>query len=128
MTAVSIKEILGKILNTPIVVEQGTSGIWTYRKWSDGTSECWGRASITLSNYNTYNGFYGYMADFAFPSGLFIAGHIPTHTYTVTVDSGFGIAAGGQGTTNTNMRIYALGTAKGSQPCIFDMVAKGKWK
>ena len=23
------------------IVEQGTSGIWTYRKWSDGIAECW---------------------------------------------------------------------------------------
>ena len=23
------------------VVEQGTSGIWTYRKWNSGISECW---------------------------------------------------------------------------------------
>ena len=24
------------------VIEQGTSGIWTYRKWSSGIAECWG--------------------------------------------------------------------------------------
>lgn len=23
------------------IVEKGTSGIWTYRKWSDGIAECW---------------------------------------------------------------------------------------
>lgn len=28
------------------VVEQGTSGIWSYRKWASGKAECWGRASI----------------------------------------------------------------------------------
>lgn len=27
---------------SPIIEEAGTSGIWTYRKWSDGTAECWG--------------------------------------------------------------------------------------
>lgn len=26
------------------IVEQGTSGIWTYRKWNSGIAECWGRA------------------------------------------------------------------------------------
>lgn len=25
------------------IVEQGTSGIWTYRKWNSGIAECWGR-------------------------------------------------------------------------------------
>ena len=24
------------------VVEQGTSGVWTYRKWASGLAECWG--------------------------------------------------------------------------------------
>ena len=24
------------------IVEQGTSGIWTYRKWASGIAECWG--------------------------------------------------------------------------------------
>lgn len=33
------------------VVEQGTSGIWRYRKWSSGTAECWGavKHAITFS-------------------------------------------------------------------------------
>ena len=27
------------------IIESGTSGIWTYRVWSDGTAECWGTQS-----------------------------------------------------------------------------------
>lgn len=38
-----------KLSNLPSIVEQGTSGIWTYRKWSDGTAECWGAYSKTVS-------------------------------------------------------------------------------
>lgn len=29
------------------VVERGTSGIWTYRKWASGIAECWGTSSST---------------------------------------------------------------------------------
>lgn len=29
------------------IVEQGTSGIWTYRKWNSGIAECWGSRVIT---------------------------------------------------------------------------------
>ena len=36
----------GAIIGKNTVIEQGTSGIWTYRKWSDGTAECWGSRSI----------------------------------------------------------------------------------
>lgn len=47
ITKDDLKAILDKILpidQVDYVVEQGTSGIWTYRKWSSGFAECWGRA------------------------------------------------------------------------------------
>ena len=31
------------------VVEQGTSGIWTYRKWASGLAECFGALDITTA-------------------------------------------------------------------------------
>ncbi len=31
------------------LVEYGTSGIWTYKKWSDGTAACWGRNTVIRS-------------------------------------------------------------------------------
>lgn len=33
------------------IVEEGTSGIWTYRKWNSGIAECWGtyQSSVTMS-------------------------------------------------------------------------------
>ena len=30
-----------KALSVDYIVEQGTSGIWTYRKWNSGIAECW---------------------------------------------------------------------------------------
>ena len=43
------------------IVEQGTSGIWTYRKWASGIAECWGTYSkeiaantVDINNYITY--------------------------------------------------------------------------
>lgn len=35
------------------IVEQGTSGIWTYRKWNSGVAECWGRGSFTINSKGT---------------------------------------------------------------------------
>lgn len=43
-----LKALLTKILDAlkaDYIVEQGISGIWTYRKWSSGIAECWGRAA-----------------------------------------------------------------------------------
>ena len=57
MTKAIIKTLLSKVLNTPLVIEQGTSGIWTYRKWSDGTAECWGSKDISGS-YSSWGNAY----------------------------------------------------------------------
>lgn len=37
------------------VVEQGTAGIWTYRKWFSGFAECWGNLSTTPTAANGNN-------------------------------------------------------------------------
>ena len=31
------------------IVEEGASGIWTYRKWNSGIAECWGRSTTTTT-------------------------------------------------------------------------------
>lgn len=57
------------------VIEQGTSGIWTYRKWQSGISECWGdyKASIAVNTQSpSYGGYRSNVvsAD-AYPASLF---------------------------------------------------------
>lgn len=58
-------------------VEQGTSGIWTYRKYADGTAECWGTPEeISVASINSeWNGMYHYeiSSGIAYPTGLFVA-------------------------------------------------------
>lgn len=41
-----VEEIFSVIV-AEYIVEQGTSGIWTYRKWASGVAECWGRITIS---------------------------------------------------------------------------------
>ena len=113
---------------TDFIVEEATSGIWTYRKWNNGVAECWGRYSATLTSYTTAGSFSGYYSTVSFPSGLFVSGSIPTHTYTATVGNGFSMPASGMNASSTGMNVYALATATGSQSCVFDIMAKGKWK
>lgn len=43
---------------TDFVVEQGTSGIWTYRKWHSGIAECWGIYTASMA-INTASASYG---------------------------------------------------------------------
>ena len=55
------------------VVDQGTDGIWTYRKWASGIAECWGYSSKSLTlSANTVTSF----GALNFPTSLFISGPI----------------------------------------------------
>lgn len=39
----AVREDIDRLAENIHIVESGTSGIWTYRVWSDSTAECWGR-------------------------------------------------------------------------------------
>lgn len=57
---------------TDFVVAQGTSGIWTYRKWNSGAYEAWGEyeasgMTLTTSSAGTYYGSNG-AKEIALPS------------------------------------------------------------
>lgn len=56
------------------IVEQGTSGNWTYRKWSSGISECWAFPKFaSASMTNRSNSFYTTTVQtITFPTDLFI--------------------------------------------------------
>lgn len=64
-------KLLGQYLSD-FIIEQGTSGIWTYRKWYSGIAECWGKGNVPVTCTNQQGG--GYFSDnksIALPSGLF---------------------------------------------------------
>ena len=52
-------KIQGNLLSD-FIVEQGKSGIWTYRKWYSGIMECWGWHETSGINIaaNNYSGYY----------------------------------------------------------------------
>ena len=57
------------------VTEQGTSGIWTYRKWHSGIMECWGIYTASMA-VNTSSAQYG-----GYRSGIITA---PDYPYAFT--------------------------------------------
>lgn len=48
-------ELLGD-LAADYIVEQGTSGIWTYRKWASGVAECWAKITQTVTPGDAWAG------------------------------------------------------------------------
>lgn len=109
------------------VVSHGTDGIWNYRKWDSGVSECWGTWVGTLTHYaNPFSGFYGYYTTITFPDSLFISP--PNATYTAGVGNAFAWAGAYFGTTTTEMNCYAVAALSGSQTVRFSISVKGRWK
>lgn len=55
------------------IVEQGTSDIWTYRKWNSGISECWGTVSWSITSWSSWGSTYysTYSSQVDYPTGLF---------------------------------------------------------
>lgn len=58
LTAI-LNEVLPSVA-VDYIVEQGTSGIWTYRKWASGMYEAWAQSNesfaMTSASNNTYYG------------------------------------------------------------------------
>ncbi len=69
LRAIQISESSTSDNEADYIVEQGTSGIWTYRKWNSGIAECWGTTSVPSTSYSA-NGGYKNVTE-TLPSGLF---------------------------------------------------------
>lgn len=70
----NVKKTLTKImdaLKVDYVVEQGTSDIWTYRKWNSGIAECWGYKTISTTFASWGSWYYISVTGDNYPTGLF---------------------------------------------------------
>lgn len=124
-----LKALISKLVNAPLVIEQGTSGIWTYRKWSDGTSECWGIFQATCAINTSSSAFFGYRSNAvttSFPTSLFVATPVVN---AVNADSGGAIVDNTNGTSSTTFSVwFASGTSRSSSTRPVNVYAIGKWK
>lgn len=53
------------------IVDEGVSGIWTYRKWNSGIAECWGIGTVSVTCTNAQGVYYSDPKSIALPSNLF---------------------------------------------------------
>lgn len=108
------------------IVEQGTDGDWTYRKWSNGTAECWLRKNYTISISTVATYFHrGSISNIAFPSGLFIANPVcvgvgANSTYWINVSNA---------DKDKIANIYVYDVTNGTSLSVgVALYAKGQWK
>lgn len=117
-------------ITTDFVVDQGISGVWTYRKWNSGIYECWGTITGSWS-VNTSSAAYGGYRSAACTIPSYPFAFIGTPTVTAVCSNGnsagawlnhvepsttggtfYFSAASALSAANRAISIYALGTWK----------------
>lgn len=120
---------------TDFVIEEGTEGIWSYRKWESGYAECWGTATYhSLTFSNTWGSLYNCVVNDAIPYPFTFVER-PTEVafargngYTCWVypeSNGRGV------NTTTQTGIYGAvrpSKAESAVSIYLDISVKGRWK
>lgn len=123
--------------SVPTILSQGTTGIWTYRTWADGTAECWGKKDFTVNVTKQWGSMYTSGAisgsNISLPYGLFA--ETPVVNASLLVRSAGGIlmapeSAGDNTASMTQTGIYeiARGTSLSNAAYTINYDVKGKWK
>jgi len=128
-----LDRILSFLADTDQVIEEGTSGIWTYRKWKSGIAECWGKTERTLTIDQAWGSMYGtrtaQVVKENFPTGLFIAKpNITVSTVSTSGYSGFISSDQNASSTNTGGFSIARPTTASNVKYDFCFQVKGRWK
>ena len=134
-------QIDGEILRSngqaiPVIVDSGISGIWTYRKWSDGTAECWGNYEYEFSANEPHSASGGvyYVTDgipaIQYP---FTFAQMPVFTafvYNNGTTGAYWVASRANGTTKAAPPMYLFrgNNNNNAGKYLISMVAKGRWK
>ena len=122
---------------SPTITESGTSGIWTYRKWSDGTAECWGKKDFSVNITSAWGNMYTSGAisgsNISFPSNLFIETPVVNASLLVRSAGGILMAPGGAGSniaskSQTGVYEIARGTSLTGGAYTINYDVKGTWK
>ena len=112
-------------LSVDYIVEQGTSGIWSYRKWNSGLAECWTTSTLNTTGTFWANivGGHGFYVNYNFPSGLFSSKPVISGNGRTGTGGGFVFCSG----SSTDVTAYVIGN-QDENNLTLEIFAKGKWK
>lgn len=123
------KAELQRDLAADYIVSQGTSGIWTYRKWASGVAECWLESELTLTGSTPVAN----MNDSAYLS--YVDVDLPFTFKTQPRAVANGVLGTGTGFVNVWCRngyneitVYVTGNQNNAAITIRSMIVTGRWK
>ncbi len=111
------------------IVSQGTSGIWTYRKWASGVAECWLESELTLTGSTPVANMNGsaYLS--------YVDVDLPFTFKTQPRAVANGVLGTGTGFVNVWCRngyneitVYVTGNQNNAAITIRSMIVTGRWK
>ena len=124
---------VSNLKNNISIIEQDTETIssvtWTYRKWSDGTAECWcltPHVSKTIST-SYGSGFYGAKDNYYFPIGLFASSEISV-TASLRDSGSIGTWFSIQNISTTDIGGYVFSITSNTVNLRLGIHAIGRWK
>ena len=109
------------------VVEQGSSGIWDYRKWNSGYAECWGNVSVTPTTANATNTITVNLP-FTFANTSYKADITPAKTGLYVSAHGDCNANGDLSHTTSSFVMSYKYNSGSIYSTSFNITVKGKWK
>lgn len=126
-TAAGIHTNLGE---ADYVIAQGTSGIWTYRKWNSGMAECWGMyncgsGAITGSAGAVY---YRTIGQIEYP---FIFADYPTVAFHTQSENGYVVGISMDSLVNRLDKtgiVYLILWGNATVNAWISIIVKGRWK
>ena len=126
-----VKALISKLLDAvkaDYVVEQGTSGIWTYRKWKSGIAECWGTYTANIA-INTSSAVYGGYRSGAINLPAFPITFTSAPSVSATANSATGYWFNNIAPTTTGGQFYlSAGASMTSASRRISFHAIGEWK
>ena len=115
-------------LKADYVVEQGTSGIWTYRKWNSGVAECWGKTTGNWSVNTSSAAYGGYRStNISIPTFPFTFTANPTLVVMCNTASGSWVNNAVSTTTGGSF-YFSAGSSMAAANRTVSFHAIGKWK
>lgn len=111
------------------VLEQGTSDIWTYRKWASGVAECWLHSELTLTGSTpvAYMNGSAYLTHATFDLPVTFKTQ-PRGVADGVLGSGLGFANVQYESGYSKIVVYVTGNQNDAAITIRSMIVTGRWK
>ncbi|MBR4016931.1 MAG: hypothetical protein IKK11_03865 [Oscillospiraceae bacterium] len=111
--------------------EEGKSGDWTYRKWADGTAECWAKRKVTVAATSAWGSaiYHGAVSALSFPFSFSEAPMCQiTSEFGDSAHSCFVVSNGAATTAQAPSVLLCRGASASALNYTLLYYAKGRWK